>query len=213
MADNVEVKFGADATKMAKEFERMRDKVASLTNTVEKLTEKSKQGGRAGKDAFKGMGDELNSFAKNAVGVTAIYAAITRSIQAVIEKTKELRALRDEAAISSSASMTKVMKEFQLKGTDQDQMKSQIEGTAIAKGMKISDVAEMFAHAGNEDVTKEDIYKRKLDSVLDLKNVSGASSKDSFNLVQTALRRKKLDFKTATKKQIEEISKIPYPAQ
>lgn len=207
MSDNVNVKFGADATKMAKEFERMRDKIASLTNTVEKLTEKSKKGGKAGKDAYKGMGDELASFAKNALGVTAIYAAITRGISAVIEKTKELRALRDESAISTSASLNKINKEYKLEGTDQDRMQNWIQGASQSKKMKMNRLAELVAAGANEGISKEDFYSGKMGSVIDLLNVNEKlTGEQAINITQTGLQKSGKSFKDFKKTDIDKVS-------
>lgn len=208
MADNVEIKFGADASKMNREFEKMRDKISSLTNTVDKLKDKSREGGRVGKDAFKGMGDEMSSFINRAVGVTAIYAGILKSITAVIEKTKELRALRDESAISSSAALNRVNKEYGLEGTDQDKMTAVIQGISQSRRMKISRVADLAASAGNEGFKKEDIYSGKLNSVVDLMNVNeNLTGEQAINLVQTGLRKLGKSSKDYEKSDIDKISK------
>lgn len=207
MADNVEVKFGADSTKMAKEFEKMRDKIASLTSQVERLTDRSKQSGRAGKDAFSGMSGELSKFALNAVSVTAAYAAIQRGITAVIEKTKELRALRDQAAISTSSVMNKINKEYGLEGTAQDKMQGWLQGNAQANKMKVDKLAQFVASGANEGMQKEDLYSNKYKSAIEMFNVSDNLTGDqAVNLLQTGLKKKGKSFKTASKEDIDSVA-------
>lgn len=208
MVDNVSFKVGVDAAAAHKEMERMRDEIASLRNGIEKLTEKSKQGGRAGRDAYKSMGDEMASMITRTVGVTAVYAKMLQSIQAVIEKTKELRALRDESAVSLDASLNKVNKEFQLKGTDQDKMRGFLQGGSQAEKMKISDYAEITAQIGNEGGSKESVYSGKYKSIYQLKNATGAEGADSVNLVQTGLRRDGKDLDSASEEDIRKLSKL-----
>lgn len=207
MADNVEVKFGADATKMAKEFEKMRDKISSLTSQVEKLTDKSKQSGRAGKDAFSGMSGELSKFALNAVSVTAAYAAIQRGITAVIEKTKELIALRDQASISTSSVMNKINKEYGLEGTAQDKMQGWLQGNAQANKMKVDKLAQFVAAGANEGMQKEDLYNNKYKSAIEMFNVSDNLTGDqAVNLLQTGLKKKGKNFKTSSKEDIDSVA-------
>lgn len=208
MADNVEVKFGADATKMAREFEKMKDKVSSLTGTVEKMGQKSKASSKETASGFQAISSQLSSMATRAVSVAAAYMLIKQGVQAVIDKTKELRSLRDESALSVDASLNKMNKAYGLEGTGQNKMQGWAQGQANANKMKLDRIASFVSEGKDEGITKEDLYDNKYKSSLDLLNKNPElSGEQVVNLLQTGLKKKGLTFATATKEDIDKVNK------
>jgi len=202
MSENVNVVFGADASKMAKEFDKMNDKLRSSANEIDKLKNKSKRAGKEGLDSFSGM-------AKAGTALALSYMSVSSAINGVISKMHELRGMRDEASKATSESLTKVFKEAEIEDPNKKgQLQNSIRAIADNYKIKFAESAALHNQALNEDVSIESIHKGSLFPVAKLMSATGASPDTAFNLNQSALRREGLNFNTAKKEDIIRINQM-----
>ncbi len=93
MADNVVFTFGADSSKAATEFEKMKDKVASLTAKIEEMAKKSKKSTDDMVKGFKGFtaaadnaGQQMAMFNNGLIKMGKIQEHVTKTSDFVFPK-------------------------------------------------------------------------------------------------------------------------------
>jgi hypothetical protein len=194
MPDDVVVGIGADAKKAEQAFDKMSALIAKQGAQIEILSKKAVKGARDSSSAWYDTGNSLESFATKAIGVTTVLGGIKSVLNAIAEKAKEIKNIRDDVSTTKDQALRKLFVEGDLKTVDQqNKFEALVLERAKRKGASIQNVAEIYRNAFNQGFSEKDIAGGAVDSTIDLGQATG--SKDYGKLLelqQTILAKKKL---------------------
>lgn len=192
--DSVNINIGGDSSKAQKAYDALLAKNAQLEASTEKMAAKLKKTGKDGVGAFEGIGKGVKDSIVQFGSAAVVLGGIMKELNAISEKAKEIKGLKDQSSKSVDAAMTKVFLEGSVTDSNQqDALRNKAFDLSRRKGISFEDTAKIFSSIMNEGGTAQDINRNVYESVFDLKNVTGASDAGSLIDIQnTALKRAKM---------------------